>query len=137
MASRNEASIWVSSAPWPRETRHEAGAARQASSVLLFLRLVLRPRLLPQELRRYDAQRAKLRPLVLAKMARPVSNRLPESLLFRARYTEDLMRYHRKRCAPNRRKWILSLANIQNCDELTVQLIPMPSGRLPRDYAQR
>src|SRR5271166_5122808 len=75
-----------------------------------------------------------LQPLVPGNMAGPTPHRLPESLLFRARSTEYLPRRHRKRRAPNRGKWLLALANTQNCDALTAQSNPMPSGSLQQDY---
>src|SRR5258707_3170483 len=108
IASQNEPSIWVSSRHRsPRETHRGAVAVRHSTSALQIFRPLLLPRVSLQELRRYDPHGVKLRPSVLAKMARPVSNRLPENLLFRARSTEYLPRCHRKHCAPDRAKWIL------------------------------
>ncbi|MBV8141565.1 MAG: hypothetical protein JOZ60_05910 [Verrucomicrobia bacterium] len=40
MASRNEASISVSSPPWPRETRLEAGAVRLTNSAAQIFRVL-------------------------------------------------------------------------------------------------
>src|SRR5271165_351211 len=76
-----------------------------------------------------------LRPLVLANVADAAPHQSPESLLFPARSTRCLPRCHRKRCAPNREECLLEQAKTQNCDALTVQLIPTPSVPLPQDYA--
>ena len=62
-------------------------------------------------------------------------NLLPGSLLFPVRSRECLPRCYRKRCAPNRRKWLLSLENTQHCEELIAQLISMPSVPLQHDYS--
>src|SRR5271166_2381823 len=77
-----------------------------------------------------------LQPFVPNELASPAPNRLPESLLFLARSTEYLPRCHRKRCAPNRGEWLLSLANTKNCDAWRVQSNPTPSVPLQQDYAQ-
>src|SRR6516165_9074389 len=95
----------------PRETPRGADAERNAGFSLQIFRLVLPPPLLPQGLRRYGPLGAMLRPLALANLADSIPHRLPESLLFPARSTEDLRLCHRKRCAPNRGEWLLSLAN--------------------------
>ena len=137
MASQNEASIWVSSAPIAvRNTPRSrcSSAHHQRSSDLSSQCFCLR--LLPQELRRYDPQGAKLQPLVPGNMARPASRRLPASPLFRPRSTRYLQLCHRKRCAPNREECLLQPANVQNSDALTVQSNPMPSVPLQQDYAQ-
>src|ERR1700722_8024505 len=65
----------------------------------------------------------------------PAPNRLPDSLLFRARSTEYLPRYHRKRCAPNLGKWLLSLENAKNCNAWRVLANPTSSDPLQHDYA--
>src|SRR5271165_3829960 len=62
---------------WPPERRRGGGAVRHANGALQIVRRLLLPPVSPQELRRYDPQGVKLRPLVLAKMAQPASNRLP------------------------------------------------------------
>src|SRR3984957_18609964 len=121
--------------PKPQETYREAGAFRTTRCDAQIFQPVLPPRLLPQELQRNDPQGTGLRPLVPGNMARLAPNLLPDSLLFPARSTEYLQRCHRKRCAPNRAKWLHSLANAQNCDAWRVQSIPTPSGPLQQDYA--
>ena len=136
MASQNEASIWVSSAPIAaRNTPRSRCSSAQQERAQIFQPL-LPPRLLPQELQRYDPLDVKLQPLVSGNMAGPAPHRLPESLLFRARSTEYLPLCHRKRCAPSRGEWLLELANTQNCDAWRVQSNPTPSDPLQQDYAQ-
>src|SRR5208282_6657092 len=49
--------------------------------------------------------------------------------------TEYLPWCHRKRCVPNRGKWLPSLANTQNRDAWRVQSNPTPSVPLQQDYA--
>src|SRR5580704_5370267 len=117
------------SRPHPRspERHPEAGAVQRTRSGPRISRRGLLPPLLHEELQGYDPRDTRLQLLMLAKMTPPASNRFPVSLLFRARSTEYLPRCHRKRCAPNRGEWILLIANTQNCDALTVQLIPMPT----------
>src|SRR5262245_46050996 len=76
-----------------------------------------------------------LQPLVRADLGDPAPRRLPEGLLFPARSTEYL-RSHQKRCVPNRAKWFLALAKIQNCDAWKGQSNPMLSDPPQRDYAR-
>src|SRR6516165_9540637 len=108
----------------------------EASSALQIFQPVLAPRLLPQELQRYDPLSAKLQPLVLGGTAQLGSCRWPDSLLFPARSTECLSRCHRKRCVPNPGKCLPDAANAQNSDAWRVQSDPMSSGPLQQDYAQ-
>src|SRR6202040_1162738 len=61
--------------------------------------------------------------------------RLPEDLLFPARSTEYLPRCYRKRRAPSRAKWFLSLANTQNCDAWRVRSIPTSIGLPQQGFA--
>ena len=65
-------------------------------------------------------------------MACAASNRLLDSLLFVARSTEYLQLYHRKRYAPSRAKWLLLLANTQNCIAWRVQSIRRQAVRFSR-----
>jgi hypothetical protein len=51
-----------------------------------------------------------LRPLVPGIVAGTAEHRSPGSLLFSVRSTEHLQLCHRKRCTPNRAKWLLSPA---------------------------
>src|ERR1700722_16150110 len=122
--------------PRLQETYREAGAFRTTRCDAQIFQPVLPPRLLPQELPRHNPQGTGLRPLVPGNMARPAPNLLPDSLLFPARSTEYLQLCRRKRCAPNRAKWLRSLANAQNCDAWRVQSIPTPSGPLQQYHAQ-
>src|ERR1700730_8878112 len=121
--------------PWPRETHRGAGAIRHSTSALQTVRPVCPPLVMLQELPRYDPQGARLQPLVLAKMAYPALNRLPDSLVFRPRSTRCLQLYHPKRCAPNRGVWLLQPETAQNCDGWRVQSNPMPSGPLQQSHA--
>src|SRR6516225_5629409 len=71
-------------------------------------------------------------------MASTASPRLPECPLFRRRSSKGLPPlFHRKRCEPNRGKWLQSLPNTRNGDALTVQSNPMSSVPLQQHYAHR
>src|SRR6516165_4674283 len=120
----------------PPETPRGAGAVRHTTNVLQIFQLVLRLRLLPQELRSYDPQGASLRPLVQDSMVRPLSRRFPPSPLFHARSTRYLPRSHRKRSAPSREEPLLQPAKAQSFDALRVQSTPMPRAPLRQDDAQ-
>src|ERR1700676_2390287 len=67
-----------------RETLPEVGAVRHRNSAAQSFQPVLPPRLLPQELQRYDSLDVMLRPFVRDELAGPLPNRLPENLLFRS-----------------------------------------------------
>src|SRR6516165_8368667 len=94
------------------------------------------PRLSPRELRKYGARGARLQPLGRDNMAPPESRRWRPSPLFRPLSTRDLLRGHRKRCAPSREESLLQPEKTQNFDALRVQSNPMPSAPLQQDYAQ-
>src|SRR5260370_33710831 len=66
--------------PKPRETRRVAGEVRPSNSAAQIFQPALPPRLLPQELQRYDPLDVTLQPFVPGKRACPAPNRLPESL---------------------------------------------------------
>src|SRR6516165_1697204 len=111
----------------PSETRRGAGAIRQTASVLLFLRLVLLPPLLLQELRTCDPKGARLQPLVLDKKAPLALCGTHDSSLFRLRSTPSSQLCHRRCCAPNRGKCSLQATTLQNSDACTLQSNPMSS----------
>ena len=122
MASQNEASIWISSAPiavrnTPRSRcssahhRRSSDLSTSVSASLIALRA--------SEVRsaRYNAS-AFSRQIIWHGSG---LDRLPDSLLFPSRSTRCLQLCHRKRCAPNRGEWLLQAAKLQNSDVLTVQ----------------
>src|SRR3984893_3915072 len=61
---------------------------------------------------------------------------LLDNPVFRPRSWQYLLLYCRKRCAPSRRKSLLRPAKAQNCNALTIQLIPIPSVLLQRYCVQ-
>src|ERR1700722_3467068 len=113
----------------PRTLRG-AGAVRRGNNRAQVFQRLLPPRLLPRELQKYDQPGVRLQPLVVNMLSDPAEYQLPEDLLFPARSAEYLPRCYLTRCRPNRARWLLSLANGQNCGEWRVQSIPRPIGPL-------
>jgi hypothetical protein len=72
--------------PKPQETDRGAYLVRHTRSVLRTFRPVCLPLGLLQELRRYDAQGAKLQPLAIANMADRLFNHFSDNLLDRPRF---------------------------------------------------
>src|SRR5215470_12799578 len=77
-----------------------------------------------------------LPPLVPRNVAGPIQDPLPEYLLFPARSTQYLRQCNRKHYAPSHGRWLLPLANRQNCNALRVRSNPTPSDPLQRDSVQ-
>src|SRR5580704_13953873 len=120
----------------PRETHRGTAAVRRRNSVAQIFQPLFPPRLLPQELRRYDPQDVTLRLFVPGKLACPALHRLPEDLLFPPRSPKYLLRSHRTRCAPNLGEWLIQSRNTRGCNAWRVPLNPTPSVPPQLDYAQ-
>src|SRR5271166_3515954 len=119
-----------------RETLHGAAAVRHTTRPLQIFRPVFAPPVTSQALRRYDLLGAKLQLSMLTTLEWQGLNRLRDNPLFPVRSTQCLRPCHRKHCAPSRGERLRQAAKTQNCNALTVQLIPMQGVPLRQDYVQ-
>ena len=136
MASQNEASIWVSSAPiavrnTPRSrcssAHHQRSSDLSTSASASFI---------ASRASEVRSARCKASAFSARKYGRPSDRAGCPIVSYSVLDPRDAFRWcHRKRCAPNREESLLQPANAQNCDALTVQSNPMPSVPLQQDYA--
>ena len=136
MASQNEASIWVSSAPKAARNTPRSRCSSAHQQRCSNLSTSASASLIASRASEVRSARCKASAFQCQEIWQAQTEPVARSLLFPARSTEYLPLCYRKRCAPNRDKWILAPANAQNGDALRVQSNPMPSGPLRQDYAQ-
>ena len=128
MASRNEASIWVSSAPKAARNTARSSCSLDKEPRCSNLSASASASSIASRASKVRPARCNASAVAKGQMASPAPHRLPDSLLFPARSTEYPPRYHRMRCAPNRGESILPLASTQNCNALTIQSFYMANS---------